>query len=222
VLEGGEGHAPHPGFLAGADRVLDPSPAAVAQLQGGDVGAVLVGDEGGVAVALCVEDLKLGTGVRALAAHDQPRALGPGGEVDAIGQLGDLGALALGPIAVNRALPGRLRCLEDRLAHPLVDLVATEKRVPASRQSWVKAWVRPHDPEKRRAWDRCVAGIEGFHPEHGIKDRDTALGKEPTDGFERASWTAQRSRLAEQQRTLQLQQARSASPELDNDMSIGM
>ncbi|HKI86367.1 MAG TPA: hypothetical protein VKA53_06455, partial [Thermoanaerobaculia bacterium] len=81
---------------------------------------------------------------------------------------------------------------------------------------------RPRDPEGRRAWDRGVAGIEGYRQEHGIKDRDTALGKEPTDSFERASWTAQRSRLAEQQRTLQLQQSPSASLELDNDMSIGM
>jgi len=42
------------------------------------------------------------------------------------------------------------------------------------------------------------------------------------DGFERINWRDQRSRLAEQQRTLQLQQGRSASLELDNDMSIGM
>ena len=82
VLEGGEGQVAHAGVLAAADLVLDLGAAAVAQLQGGDVVAVLVGDEGGVAVALGVEDLELGAGMGTLAAHDQPRALGPGGEVD--------------------------------------------------------------------------------------------------------------------------------------------
>lgn len=52
VFEGGEGQVAHPGVLAAADLVLDFCPAAVAQLQGRDVGAVLVGDEGGVAIAL--------------------------------------------------------------------------------------------------------------------------------------------------------------------------
>ena len=77
--EGGEGHLAHPGLLADPDRVLDAGPAAVAQLQGGDVGVVLVGDEGGVAVAgLAVEDRELGAGMGALAADDQAGALGPG------------------------------------------------------------------------------------------------------------------------------------------------
>ena len=125
VGEGGEGHASHPGLLGDADRVLDAGPAAVAQLQGGDVLIALVGDEGGVAVAgLAVEDRELGAGMGTLAADDQPRALGPAREVDAIAQLRDLGALALGAIAVDRALPGRFGQLADRLAHPLVDLVA--------------------------------------------------------------------------------------------------
>ena len=80
----------------------------MAQLQGGDADVFLVGDEGGVAVAgLAVEDRELGAGMGALAAADQPRALGPARELDAIGQLSDLGALALGSIAVDRALPGR-------------------------------------------------------------------------------------------------------------------
>jgi hypothetical protein len=40
-----------------------------------------------VAVAVGVEDLELGAGMGALAAHDQPRALKPGGEVDLFGEL---------------------------------------------------------------------------------------------------------------------------------------
>jgi hypothetical protein len=108
VGEGGEGHLAHPGLLADADRVLDASAAAVAQLQGGDVGVFLVGDEGGVAVAgLAVEDRQLGAGMWTLAADDQPRALEPAREVDVVAELCDLGALAFGAIAVDRALPCR-------------------------------------------------------------------------------------------------------------------
>ena len=119
---------------------------------------------------------------------------------------------------------------QARMELPLAEQVLAERRelaITAAKLSPPDYIVRelgerPLDPEKRRAWDRGVAGIEGYRQEHGIKDRENALGKEPTDGFERASWTEQRSRLAEQQRTLQLQQGRSASLELDNDMSIGM
>ena len=86
---------------------------------------VLVGDEGGVAIAgRAVEDRELGAGMGPLAADDQAGALGPSGEVDAVGQLCDLGALALGAVAVDRLSPGRLRQAPDRLANPLVDLVA--------------------------------------------------------------------------------------------------
>jgi hypothetical protein len=100
VGEGGEGHLCHPGLLADADRVLDAGAAAVAQLEGSDVGVLLVGDEGGVAVAgLAVEDRELGAGVRALAPDDQPRALGPARKVEAIGEPRDLGALAHGGVA---------------------------------------------------------------------------------------------------------------------------
>ena len=96
----------------------------MSQLQGGDVGVGLIGDEGGVAIALRVKDLELRAGVGALPAHDQPRALGPGGEIDVLAQLGDPGALAHLASGVDRALPCRLGRLQDRLAHPLVDLVA--------------------------------------------------------------------------------------------------
>jgi hypothetical protein len=78
-----------------------------------------------------------------LAADDQPCSLGPAGEVNAIGDLSDLGALALGSVAVDRALPSSFGRLADRPAHPLVDLVADRERMPAERQSEVKAWVRP-------------------------------------------------------------------------------
>ncbi|HXV05155.1 MAG TPA: MobF family relaxase [Solirubrobacterales bacterium] len=80
---------------------------------------------------------------------------------------------------------------------------------------------RPSDPELRRAWDRGVAEIEHFRREHGIEDRDSALGKEPLSGVERASWTQQRSRLAERRRVPQLQQEHSVSLDHGIEMGIG-
>jgi hypothetical protein len=35
---------------------------------------------------------------------------------------------------------------------------------------------RPSDPTKREAWDRAVRGIGGYRQQHGIGDRDNALG----------------------------------------------
>lgn len=119
--EGGKGQVADAGVLGDADRVLAPGTAAVAQLQGGDVVLALVGDEGGMAVPVGVEDLELGPGMRALATHDQPCSLGPGREVKGVGQLGNPGALALGPIGFDRALPCRFGRGEDRLPNPRVD-----------------------------------------------------------------------------------------------------
>gem|GEM_PF-4537583 len=103
----------------------------VAKLEGGDVGVVLVGAEGGVAVAgLAVEDRELGAGMGSLAADDQPCALGPAGEVELVGQLCALGALAHVAVAIDRAPPARFGQLRDRPAHPLVDLVANREVDP--------------------------------------------------------------------------------------------
>ncbi len=72
VLEGVVGKVAHAGVLAGADAVLDSGAAAVAQLQRGEVVAVLVAEKARMAVAVLVEDLKLRARVRALAPADQP------------------------------------------------------------------------------------------------------------------------------------------------------
>src|SRR5712692_89851 len=105
VVEAVEGEVSHPRVLAGADLVLDPGAVAVAELERGDVLIGLVGDEAGVAVAVGVEDLELGPGVRALAADDQPRSGGPTLEADAVAQLPNPGALPLFALALNRLLP---------------------------------------------------------------------------------------------------------------------
>jgi hypothetical protein len=83
-----------PGGLGGADAVLDPGAVAVAQLQPGQVGVGLVGQEDLEAVAVKVGEAQLGAGVGVLAAADRPGAFRPGVQVDPAGQLAGLGALA--------------------------------------------------------------------------------------------------------------------------------
>ena len=50
---------------------------------------------------------------------------------------------------------------------------------------------RPKDPDKRAAWDRGAEGIEGYRKQPGIGGRDSALGRRPDRGRERAQWEAQ-------------------------------
>ena len=80
---------------------------------------------------------------------------------------------------------------------------------------------RPSDPAQRRSWDRGVAAIEGYRQEHGVTDRESALGKKPNDAIERSHWQEQRTRLAEQQRALQRQQGHSLELDIDHGMEIG-
>ena len=89
---------------------------AVAALEQGDVLALLVGDEALVAVAVLVCEAQLGAGVGALLADDQAGALGPAGEVDPVGQLGDPGPLALLAVGVERRSPTPLRKRDGRRA----------------------------------------------------------------------------------------------------------
>jgi cytochrome c1 len=35
---------------------------------------------------------------------------------------------------------------------------------------------RPTDPTKRWTWDQAVAGIEAYRQQHGVRDKDAALG----------------------------------------------
>lgn len=61
---------------------------------------------------------------------------------------------------------------------------------------------RPSNPTKRTAWDRGVASIERYRQEHGVVDRNHALGVEPKQRAERARREAELRRLREVQRHL--------------------
>ena len=67
-----------PGVLGGADAVLDVSPQAVPQLEGGDVGVGAVGDEHLMAEPFAnVEQRELGARVGTFAAGDDPHPVTP-------------------------------------------------------------------------------------------------------------------------------------------------
>jgi hypothetical protein len=83
------------GVLLVADPVLDMGVLAVAALDLGEVGVGLVGEDGLEAVAVMVGERELRAGVRALAPDDQPDPVAPGGQLDGVGDLGDLAVVAL-------------------------------------------------------------------------------------------------------------------------------
>jgi hypothetical protein len=67
---------------------------------------------------------------------------------------------------------------------------------------------RPSDPSKRQHWDKAVRGIEGYRQEHGIRDKDSALGAKPRDRSAELAQRQARHSLQRSQRSLQIQQAR--------------
>jgi conjugative relaxase-like TrwC/TraI family protein len=67
---------------------------------------------------------------------------------------------------------------------------------------------RPSDPAKRGHWDKAVRGIEGYRQEHGIRDRDNALGGKPKDRSAELAQQQARQSLQRLQRSLQIKQAR--------------
>ena len=71
-----------------------------------------------------IGERQLRAGVRTLTPHDQPAALGPGGQIDHVGDLTDLAVLALTAVLVERRDPRVLGDLKDRGANRLGQLVA--------------------------------------------------------------------------------------------------
>jgi conjugative relaxase-like TrwC/TraI family protein len=66
---------------------------------------------------------------------------------------------------------------------------------------------RPGDPAKRQAWDKAVAGIEGYRLEHGIRDRDSTLGAQPTDRLAQLEHQRAAENVRRAQRQLRLERA---------------
>ena len=138
------------------------------QLELGDVRAVLVGEKARVPVAVLVEDLELSTGVRALAAADQPASLGPRRQI--IRSVNSATERRPGQPRRRRSLaPTLFRDLEDRRADRLRQLVANREpdlSVAAVRRERVRLTtnIRAHEDLAVNVLHRQLRERE---PEHG-------------------------------------------------------
>ena len=67
---------------------------------------------------------------------------------------------------------------------------------------------RPVEAARRATWDHSVRRIEGSRQQHGIRDRDTALGPEPGDRAARQARERAADSIRRAQRRLELEQVR--------------
>lgn len=80
---------------------------------------------------------------------------------------------------------------------------------------------RPIEPEKAKAWDRGVRGIESYRNERGVTDKDSALGPRPEDRFERNFHDHAQDRIRETQRRLDRVRQAERSMQRSREMSRG-
>ena len=109
VLEVAERHVAQAGVLVVADVRFGVRALALAALEDLDVGVGLVGQDGLEAMAVMVGEGQLRAGMRALAADDHPRPGRPGGQIQVVGDLGDLPVLTLAAVRRERRRSTRPR-----------------------------------------------------------------------------------------------------------------
>jgi conjugative relaxase-like TrwC/TraI family protein len=80
---------------------------------------------------------------------------------------------------------------------------------------------RPQQPELRARWERGVYEIERYRQEHGIRDPERALGREPGRGLERADHERMQNRLDELRRRLGLDRSLDRGLERSMELEIG-
>ena len=81
---------------------------------------------------------------------------------------------------------------------------------------------KPTDPKSLACWEGGVEVIERHRQTHGVKDRERALGNEPSSGFERADWERSANQLADHQRALQRGYERGLTRELGSERDLGI
>jgi hypothetical protein len=123
------------------------------------------------------------------------------------------GELAELPLALHDARAER--AVIDAVIDRRVDLALAAARVSAPDHIVAELGERPPEGRERLVWDEAVRDVEGFRQKHGLRDRDTSLGVEPTDPgvsveYRRVQdsvrW-AQRQLGIEQERTIQRERA---------------
>jgi conjugative relaxase-like TrwC/TraI family protein len=113
---------------------------------------------------------------------------------------------ALAAIDAELAERRRLVIAADRLAPPPYIIASLGER--------------PADPANLARWEQGIDVIERHRQAHGISDRRSALGAEPSSGFERAAWERSANDLASVQRGLQRGQERGLSRELGVEREV--
>lgn len=81
---------------------------------------------------------------------------------------------------------------------------------------------RPADPEKARAWDRGVRGIEGYRREYGVTDKKNALGDQGRGASQRAARARAQRRMQEAQRRLGRGRQLGRSRDTGRGLGIGL
>jgi conjugative relaxase-like TrwC/TraI family protein len=79
---------------------------------------------------------------------------------------------------------------------------------------------RPVDPFKAKDWDRAVRRIEGYRQQHGIVDRDSALGPQPKEPAQRAARERGQRSIERARRRLGLEQVKTR--DAARGMEIGL
>ncbi len=81
---------------------------------------------------------------------------------------------------------------------------------------------KPTEAKSLACWEGGVEVIERHRQTHGIKDRERALGSEPSSGFERAGWERSANRLSDHQRALRRGYERGLTRELGSERDLGI
>jgi conjugative relaxase-like TrwC/TraI family protein len=79
---------------------------------------------------------------------------------------------------------------------------------------------RPTDPTRRWVWDQAVTGIETYRQQHGIRDRDTALGAPQGDSPPELEHGQARKALERAQRQLGLERAQARTREQTRNLEV--
>ena len=130
VLKVSERQVAQAGVLVVADLRFGVRALALTALEDLDVAIWLIGQDGLEAMAVVVGTRQLRAGVRAFAADDHARPGRPCGEVQQVGDLGDLAVLTLAAVRGERCDPRVLGDLEDRSADLVSQLIADRVAQP--------------------------------------------------------------------------------------------
>ncbi len=99
------------------------------------------------------------------------------------------------------------RAAADDVLDLRIDLALAAARVSAPDHIVAELGERPPEGRERLAWDGAVREIEGFRQAHGIRDRDDALGVEPTDPTARVERMRAQESIRRAQRQLGIERS---------------